>query len=47
VLWFDPRRGGALRAGTVAGLEGGARAAIGAPPEEPGEDWLAVIARSQ
>jgi hypothetical protein len=45
VSWLDPRRGGALRPGSVRAVEGGGRASLGQPPAEPGEDWLAVVRR--
>ena len=45
VAWLDPRRGGPLRAGSVGQVEGGAKASLGTPPAEPGEDWLAVVRR--
>jgi hypothetical protein len=43
VKWFNPRTGGALRYGSVTSVNGGSRAAIGQPPEEADEDWLAVV----
>jgi hypothetical protein len=46
VSWFDPRSGGALKRGAVASVKGGGRAALGAPPDSPGEDWLAVVRRN-
>ena len=46
VSWFDPRHGGALQKGSVSSLEGGAKRALGMPPTEPGEDWLAVVRRT-
>jgi hypothetical protein len=45
VAWLDPRKGGRLRTGSVREVTAGARAAIGAPPAEPTEDWLAVVRR--
>lgn len=43
VKWFDPRNGGPLNNGTVATVTGGAAAALGLPPDNPDEDWLAVV----
>ena len=47
VRWFNPRTGGALRQGSVASVQGGASVALGAPPDSPTEDWLAVVRRDQ
>ena len=46
VEWFDPRNGGALKKGSVTTVKGGAPAALGMPPDNPDEDWLAVVRRS-
>jgi hypothetical protein len=43
VRWFDPRNGGALKRGSIEGVTGGGRAALGAPPDNPAEDWLVVV----
>lgn len=43
VLWFNPRVGGDLLAGSVQVVRGGGKVGIGMPPSELGEDWLAVI----
>ncbi|BCS32063.1 hypothetical protein TBR22_A12680 [Luteitalea sp. TBR-22] len=43
VAWFDPRRGGPLRKGSVAMVSGGARVALGEPPDSPTEDWAIVV----
>jgi hypothetical protein len=43
VHWFDPRNGGDLQTGTVEVVEGGDRTGIGAPPAEPGKDWVALL----
>ena len=45
VDWFDPRNGGVLRKGSVASVRGGAPAALGRPPDNVDEDWLAVVRR--
>ncbi len=45
VSWFNPRQGGPLRAGTVRRVTGGQRIALGHPPVERDEDWLAVVRR--
>jgi hypothetical protein len=45
VEWFDPRRGGELKRGSVSTVKGGATAALGMPPDNPGEDWLVVVRR--
>jgi hypothetical protein len=46
VAWFDPRNGGPLKRGSVTSVKGGAPAALGEPPDNPNEDWLAVVRRS-
>lgn len=45
VLWFNPRAGGKLRAGSLATVRGGASVSIGRPPADKDKDWLAVIRR--
>ena len=45
VDWFDPRNGGALKKGSVTTVKGGAAVALGTPPDNPDEDWLAVVRR--
>jgi hypothetical protein len=47
VRWFDPRRGGDLRSGSVAHVESGGRAAIGAPPSDPSADWVVLLDRAE
>jgi hypothetical protein len=43
--WFDPRRGGPLRKGSVASVDSGASVALGQPPDSPSEDWAVVVRR--
>ncbi|TWT93574.1 DUF5060 domain-containing protein [Neorhodopirellula pilleata] len=43
VRWFNPRVGGNLQSGSVDQVSGGGRVSLGSPPEDAGEDWLAVI----
>jgi hypothetical protein len=43
VRWFDPRNGGALQTGGVAGVTGGTVKSLGAPPNNPGLDWAALV----
>ncbi|QDT57481.1 Beta-lactamase [Caulifigura coniformis] len=44
VEWFNPRRGGKLRAGTIPGIEGkGAFSDLGTPPSDVEKDWIAVV----
>jgi len=45
VAWLDPRKGGPLQRGSVSEVEGGWKAALGAPPSDPNDDWLAVVRR--
>ena len=44
--WFDPRNGGPLKRGAVPSVRGGGRVTLGAPPDNSGEDWLAVVRRN-
>lgn len=46
VSWFDPRTGGALQNGSVVHVEAGGEVGLGAPPSEPGEDWLVIVRRT-
>jgi hypothetical protein len=46
VRWFDTRNGGGLKTGSVGAVKGGARAALGQPPDNPGEDWLVVVRKN-
>jgi hypothetical protein len=46
VSWFDPRNGGAPRRGSVATVKGGGSVSLGAPPDSPTEDWLAIVRRN-
>ncbi|MBM3756510.1 MAG: DUF5060 domain-containing protein [Acidobacteria bacterium] len=45
VSWFNPRAGGPLRKGSVTKVKGGGAVELGAPPADPGEDWLAIVRR--
>jgi hypothetical protein len=45
VSWFDPREGGVPQQGSVRSVAGGTLRTLGAPPGEPGEDWLVIVRR--
>lgn len=45
VKWFNPRTGGALINGSVNIVRGGGSVALGDPPADATEDWLAIIRR--
>ncbi|MBN2451414.1 MAG: DUF5060 domain-containing protein, partial [Lentisphaeria bacterium] len=45
VRWFNPRAGGPMQEGTVGTLTAGGPVALGLPPEDPEQDWLAVVRR--
>lgn len=45
VRWFNPRAGGALVNGSVVSVDGGRNVALGNPPADMAEDWLAIIRR--
>ena len=46
VKWFDPRLGGVLQNGSVVQIQGGAKRALGNPPNEPGKDWAILVRRA-
>jgi len=46
VQWFDPRNGGSLRNGSVESVGGDSEVSLGAPPDNPAEDWLIVVRRN-
>jgi hypothetical protein len=43
VEWYDPRQGGNLSTGNVPFIQGGKRSSIGAPPNQPENDWAVLI----
>lgn len=43
VRWFNPRSGGEPAAGSIESVTGGGSVSLGAPPRDPGEDWLVVV----
>jgi hypothetical protein len=43
ILWYDPRKGGDLIAGSVASIEGGKNQHIGLPPSGGEYDWAVLI----
>ncbi|MAT71547.1 MAG: hypothetical protein CMJ58_18725 [Planctomycetaceae bacterium] len=45
IRWYDPRNGGALASGSVETIAGGGKSDLGAPPQEPAEDWVVVVQR--
>jgi hypothetical protein len=45
VHWFHPRSGGALQAGSVRAVNGGASVLLGRPPGDAEEDWLVLVRR--
>jgi CubicO group peptidase (beta-lactamase class C family) len=45
VRWFDPRRGGDLREGSVRRVRGPGLAWTGEPPTEPERDWVVLVRR--
>ncbi|MBW3631077.1 MAG: DUF5060 domain-containing protein [Gemmatimonadetes bacterium] len=50
VAWFDPRNGGALRAGSIGAVSAAASPAmvsIGSPPAADGRDWVALARRQR
>jgi hypothetical protein len=45
VLWYDARRGGELRKGSVERIGGPGPRALGTPPEGPEGDWAVLVRR--
>jgi hypothetical protein len=45
VKWFDPRKGGPLKDGSVRRLQAGAKRSVGVPPEAPDQDWAVLVRR--
>jgi hypothetical protein len=43
VKWFDPKKGGALLDGTITTVNGPGKINLGFPPDNSGNDWVAVI----
>ncbi len=43
VKWYDPRNGGKLQRGSVSRVSGGASVALGNPPSDADEDWVALV----
>ncbi len=46
VEWFDPRRGGPLRDGSVKSVDGDAVRELGSPPSEADSDWVCLVRRN-
>jgi len=46
VKWYDPRRGGALKDGTVRAIEGPGSHSIGNAPGEKSKDWVVLVCRA-
>lgn len=43
IQWFNPREGGALRAGSVKNVKGGGTVSLGNPPSSLDQDWVVLI----
>ncbi|TFH27380.1 MAG: DUF5060 domain-containing protein, partial [Bacteroidia bacterium] len=43
VRWFNPRTGGDLSEGSVSSISGLGTHSLGAPPSDPGMDWVLVM----
>ena len=46
VRWFDPRLGGPLQIGSVGEVAAGGPVDVGAPPSNPGLDWVVLVRRA-
>ena len=47
VDWFNPRAGGALKAGPVRELSGPGKHSLGTPPSDPAEDWAVLVRKTR
>lgn len=45
VRWFDPRHGGDLQTGNVTTVQAGKRMALGSPPKDAEQDWIAIVSQ--
>ena len=45
VFWYETRRGGDLRKGSVERISGPGPQALGAPPSDPERDWVVLVRR--
>ena len=43
IRWFDPKKGGRLKLGSIRRVRAGSRVSLGTPPNRPDQDWLVVI----
>ena len=43
--WFNPRTGGNLERGGVRQINGPGKVALGNPPREADQDWVALVRR--
>ena len=43
IMWYNPRQGGDLQAGTIPNVTATGEVPIGYPPQERGKDWVALI----
>ena len=46
VLWYNPRKGGALKKGSVGRIHGGESRSLGNPPSESTQDWAVLVRKS-
>ena len=43
IQWFNPRKGGKLKTGSVTSAKGGSNVKLGQPPADSQKDWLVII----
>lgn len=43
IQWYNPRTGGALQTGSLASVSGPGKVSLGAPPADPGKDWVILV----
>jgi hypothetical protein len=43
ISWYDPRKGGALKQGSINECEGGGKISLGKPPSDPSSDWIILV----
>lgn len=47
IMWYDPKDGGDMVAGTIACISGGGDQDIGGPPTNIDSDWVALLSNTR
>jgi hypothetical protein len=43
IKWYNPREGGSLQTGSITSIHGPGKKSLGQPPDDQGQDWVALI----